>query len=1033
MTPDMTPERWQRIEKLYHEALELDAGRRAAFLETACASDDALRREIEDLLAANDQTDGILDGHALSVEAQALAAENKTAAIQDFSHYRILSKLGAGGMGEVFLARDERLERPVAIKILPPQFTADPSRLQRFAREAKAASALNHPNIITIYEIGETETPTGQTHFIVTEFIEGETLRARMARGPELREALNVAIQAVSALDAAHQAGIIHRDIKPENLMIRPDGLVKVLDFGLAKLGARKVSPFDSTDTDAQTAESGLKTEQGTIMGTLRYMSPEQARGRELDARSDVFSLGVVLYEMITRRPLFAGETSADVIAAIIHKQPQPLVTFAPDTPEELERIVRKALAKDCAERYQTAREFLDDLQSLKQELEFQVQLSRSGQSRTRHFAAAGRGVNQRAVVFVSVALIALIAALLAWKTLSPSSPAPFRTTRRVTNLLSERTGSGGKVSRAEFSPPDGKLIAYSISRETGSALWLKQFAGGEARQITDGKWLDRNPIWSPDGQLLAFISNRGGTQGIWSIPYLGGEAPKLLKAMELGNGTLVAWAKNGRTIYFESGSDMFALDLASDAAPRQINFAPKTAKANGYRLSPDETQLVYADFVNEKFQLLTLPVQGGVPRQITFGEGSNVMPSWFPDGRRLVFVSDRTSRKQLYLTSVNGGEPEPLIFSNEDHTLPTVSPDGNRIISNGERENANIYSCDLRTGKELGHTSELGIQLFPEVSFDGRQIAFQSSNASINADEAIVYKPVSPDGTPLKLPASGFNAKWSPREDRLAFLKISNGKIELWRAEPGGGNPVLLAGAIKMAGQTGIPYYRMAANYDWSPDGVNIAYSSAKSGQENLWMVRGNDSAETKLTENTDPKLQVSSPFWSPDGRRIAFLSGASPYLPSGNKQLCIFDQGKTEVRFETEAPVKFLGWSASGKELYLARGKSAPTRPQPVELLKVQIESGATTIIHKFDSAYLYSPILSFDKQQIAVTTRREDTDNVEIVSIANGSVKRATNNSDTTTYYSGITWSPDGKILFYSKQQSWVLLSLIENSEK
>jgi eukaryotic-like serine/threonine-protein kinase len=287
--------------------------------------------------------------------------------------YEICSKLGAGGMGEVYLAEDTRLHRKVALKILPPDVAAHRDRMERFVQEAKAASALNHPNIITIYEIDETDSG----HFIATEFIDGETLREHIAVGPlELGEALDVSIQTVSALSAAHEASIVHRDIKPDNIMLRRDGIVKVLDFGLAKLA--KHSPTQSVDTEAPTS-APIRTEPGVVMGTVVYMSPEQARGLQVDARSDVFSLGVLIYEMVAGRLPFAGSNTIDILSAILSdKEPPPLARFVQEAPAELERIVAKTLKKEREERYQSAKDLLIDLRQLKKSLDFERELART-------------------------------------------------------------------------------------------------------------------------------------------------------------------------------------------------------------------------------------------------------------------------------------------------------------------------------------------------------------------------------------------------------------------------------------------------------------------------------------------------------------------------------------------------------------------------------------------------------------------------------------------------------------------------------
>jgi serine/threonine-protein kinase len=339
--------------------------------------------------------------------------------------YEIRSKIGEGGMGEVYLALDTELDRTVAIKILPPALASDQQRLQRFIQEAKAASALNHPHILTIYEIGT----TGASRFIATEFIDGDTLRQRISAGMKLADLLEVAIQAASALAAAHAAGIIHRDIKPENIMVRRDGIVKVLDFGLAKLTAREST---TVDTEALTR---FKTDPGTVLGTAVYMSPEQARGMPVDARTDIFSLGVVLYEMVAGHLPFAGSTSSEVLAAILsEREPQPLARYSREVPAELERIVSKALRKNRDQRYQTTQDLLLDLKSLTQELEFEKKLERSAPQKSKSEAEPGEPagaetiirsarptpsekaatatkLNQRSVVIVVVALLVIASA----------------------------------------------------------------------------------------------------------------------------------------------------------------------------------------------------------------------------------------------------------------------------------------------------------------------------------------------------------------------------------------------------------------------------------------------------------------------------------------------------------------------------------------------------------------------------------------------------------------------------------------------
>src|SRR5215210_6499919 len=304
-----------------------------------------------------------------------LSRDGKSVTTRLISHYRILETLGKGGMGEVFLAEDTKHhDRKVALKLLPPDVTQDETRLRRFRQEARAILALNHPNILTIYEIGEAD----GLYFIATEFIDGVTLRTYLARNHmETEKALDVAIQIAAALDAAHTAGIVHRDIKPENIMLRTDGYVKVLDFGLAKLSEKTVDRDTGHDPEAITVPLS-DTDPGAVIGTTGYMSPEQARGLPIDARTDVFTFGVVLYEMVSGRAPFGGETKNDIIVSLLNRDPLPLARFSPTAPAELQRIVTKALAKDKEERYQTVKDLLIDLRGLKRDLEFTARLERS-------------------------------------------------------------------------------------------------------------------------------------------------------------------------------------------------------------------------------------------------------------------------------------------------------------------------------------------------------------------------------------------------------------------------------------------------------------------------------------------------------------------------------------------------------------------------------------------------------------------------------------------------------------------------------
>lgn len=381
----MHPKRWQEISRIFESALALAPEKRVAYINNRCAGDESLRREVEVLIESHQKAENeeFINSPAVERAAPLLASEepdteelrSRLEKGQEVGHYKVIRKLGAGGMGEVYLARDGRLERTVALKILPEDVASDQRRMQRFRQEAKIASSLNQPNILTIFEFGEVDA----LHYIATEYIDGETLRHYL-RGKQIKlaEILDISVQVLAALDAAHEARIVHRDIKPENVMIRRrDHIVKVLDFGLAKLTEKTVSVTDKpADTEAATE---FKTVPGSVMGTVRYMSPEQAQGMAVDGRTDLWSTGAMIYEMVAGSPPFKGVTRSHTVVEILEKEPAPLAPAAGmKVPVELQRIVSKALAKDPDERYQTAKDMLIDLKNLRRQLEVEADRQRS-------------------------------------------------------------------------------------------------------------------------------------------------------------------------------------------------------------------------------------------------------------------------------------------------------------------------------------------------------------------------------------------------------------------------------------------------------------------------------------------------------------------------------------------------------------------------------------------------------------------------------------------------------------------------------
>src|SRR5437870_10735110 len=401
----MKAERWKQINDLFQSATECPPEKRAAFLDQACHGDEGLCREVESLIASYERAENFIESPAFEVAPELLTDDKAGALVGELiGHYRIESLIGIGGMGEVYLARDERLGRKVALKLLPERLTADETQLSRFKTEARSASALNHPNILTVYEIGV----EGNRQFIATEFIEGVTLRVSLVGGRlNLRAALEIAVQVASALAAAHETGVVHRDIKPENIMLRPDGYAKVLDFGIAKLTEQQPRS-DSHEVGTTTL---LQTAPGLVLGTARYMSPEQTRGQTLDTRSDIWSLGVVVYEMIRGIPPFSGETPSDCIASILTTEPAPLSGVLPEVPLRLESILQKALRKNRDERYPTIKEMLADLRNLKEELKAEG----SPQTKARAESIVSKIKRHKRGVLLTLAAAILAAAAFAY------------------------------------------------------------------------------------------------------------------------------------------------------------------------------------------------------------------------------------------------------------------------------------------------------------------------------------------------------------------------------------------------------------------------------------------------------------------------------------------------------------------------------------------------------------------------------------------------------------------------------------------
>jgi eukaryotic-like serine/threonine-protein kinase len=969
--------------------------------------------------------------------------------------YEIRSQLGAGGMGEVYLAQDVTLGRKVALKILPENVAANSQRMERFVQEAKAASALNHPNIITIHEIG---TEPG-AHFMATEFIDGETLRQHMVHAPPtMAEAIDIAMQVASALTTAHGAGIIHRDIKPENIMLRRDGIVKVLDFGLAKLTERWRA--DEVDHDAAT-KAMVQTEPGVVMGTTAYMSPEQARGQEIDTRTDIWSLGVVLYEMIAGRAPFKSETASDTSAAILKSEPPALSQHVPDIPKELERIVRKALQKDREERYQVVKELLLDLKSLKRDLDVSAAIERSGTSHTHEerltgstqqttspanlstqasvlSQQAGLKTNARWLWLAAMFLIAFFGAggWYWWRQHKEAGANRFAALT-VTQLVSRKNDLGETgASHARFSP-DGKFVAYASVKGGNSSIWLKQIGSGEPFSNKSEQGTAGSPVWSPDGLQIAFLSKRDTLNGIWTMPAFGGSATQL-KPLEAFSQDLIGWSKGG-TIYFEMQRNLYALNVGSQEISQLTKFDPAKILDRSFSVSADEERIAYTDNKDGQIDIFVMPKRGGPSVRVTNDKADDSNLVWMPDGQRILYSSNRNGVKQICLAYLDGRDPVQLTVNDSGSSVLDISPDGTKILYATARDESDLWSVKLDRPKELQVTSDVGIELWPDVAPDGKTIAFQATHATTGAmlfNCLLLAKSLTSDVAPAQLTPDGFAPRWSPDGGQVAFLRYTNGLTNLWVVHATGGDAKpLTTGGLTFGGFTSLPYNRMQTqDFQWSSDSRQLVYCANTSGQANVWQTPVDGSAATQLSHNTDANLLFFNPAWSPDEQRVAWLALSRPQ-PAQKKtrwSIWLAAEGKQQLIFESDSLLGLVGWSQSGQELIVKSvvGKLGPPNVSDINLFAVATAGGKQRSLAQLNATYFQNIQLAPARNQIAFVTRQDGVDSLQVIPVAGGAAKTVMTGSDPRVYFSGLAWSPDGKTLFYGKQASWNMLSMIDN---
>jgi serine/threonine protein kinase/Tol biopolymer transport system component len=770
-------------------------------------------------------------------------------------HFRITGTIGAGGMGVVYQANDLRLRRTVALKVLPPELAQDPGRRARLLGEARAAAALQHPNVVTVHEIDHAD----GLDFIAMEYLEGATLeRLITSPGMALDQLLGYGIQIAMALAAAHARGIVHRDLKPANVIVTSQGEVKVLDFGLAKR-----RPEVKADPEGVTETGAGPTAEGTVVGTAAYMSPEQAQGRPVDGRSDLFSLGVILFEMATGQRPFVGANLAALLSAILRDAPPPLRALRPELPPGLDAVVGKALAKDPESRYAGALELARDLERLR---------------RPQNEAAPRHARGWTATALAVLALVALALVSLRDRRAGLSAP-------RL-RLLSSFPGS----HRAPSLSPDGRLVAYVDTARGVPQVWVKPVGEGEPVQITTGDAPAGTPRFSPKGDQIVFERRRAG---IWSVPPLGGPPRQLVES-----GSCPNFYPDGERIVFDKGSGLWTVRLdGSDA--RAVSGVQENLFSFYLRhcaaVSPDGRSLAY--FQPERGpngDLWMIPAAGGEPRRLTHDVTAAGNPVFTRDGRWIVYSSSRSGSRTLWRVPVAGGAPEPVTTGAGEDDEPDVSRADGRLVYTNSRHAFALMIADVATG-ERREVLERRQQLNgPVFSPDGLRLAFFAWT-----DEREQLFVIGSDGSGLRQVTRGeapsIMPRWSPDGTSLFFFQ----------EEP----PAFCRVAV-----SGGPVSVLIPGWRWGtvvgayldPSGTRLAYTTQRRGSPLAPRVR---ELATGLERELGPEMWIDP--WSPDGAWIAGRSGQDQVL------LCPALGGACRAAARGQQP----RWSADGSRLFVRR----------------------------------------------------------------------------------------------------------------
>jgi Tol biopolymer transport system component/tRNA A-37 threonylcarbamoyl transferase component Bud32 len=856
-----------------------------------------------------------------------------------YSHYRIVEKLGEGGMGVVYKARDTHLDRFVALKILPAERVADSERKRRFVQEAKAASSLNHPHIVTIYDIVEAD----GIHFIAMECVEGKTLDQLIPRhGMRLKEALKIAVQIADALAAAHEAGIVHRDLKPGNLIVTDKGHLKVLDFGLAKLTEEMLPGAEDATLTAKP-----ETEEGKIVGTVAYMSPEQAEGKKVDARSDIFSLGSVLYEMVSGKRPFEADSKASTLGAIIHKDPQPL---SAKIPRDLEKVISRCLRKDIHRRFQHMDDVKIALEELKEESDSGVlEVAESP-------GVAVRGRLWWTGVLVAVAVAVTTLGIGGWFWVGRSHPAREETQLTAVPLTTYR----GQELFPSLSP-DGTQVAFQWCQEGQNChIYIKQVGVEPPSQLTNAPMNDRSPAWSPDGRFIAFIRRlEPKKSALILIPQRGG-SDRQLATWDLSEGSIpldgpyLAWTPDSKWLafpYMERNQQKAALFLisADTGEKRRLTVVPVDAQGDtAPAFSPDGRSLAFIRNMGNSSGLCLLRLGEGYRSQ---GEPDKVVTSnpltvgavWMPDGRELVISSgDFTNAALSRIQVSNRGKPVRLGFASDNATAPSISMTGKRLAYALGTFDSNIWRVNLEGPGRLPGTpvqliSSTKVEFCPAYSLDGKRIAFVSEQTGAPA----VWICDSDGRNPVQLTSFGFTEvagpRWSPDGQSIAFYGVARGNQDVYVMSAAGGAPQ------RLTTQPGVKAWPF-----WSRDGQWLYFKSVHHSPGEIWKIPSQGGEATQVTRS---KEGADVPQESPDGKFLYYCRGY-PFALSVWK---IPIEGGEETKILDSVHPGAL-WSVRQEGIYYF---AAPDAKGASDLCLLEFVSGKTRKLFRVDRKLKYGGV--------------------------------------------------------------------------